>query len=161
MSALLIRDEGPGDLPAVRQVITSAFGSEQEARLVDMLRGSGDLIASLVAMSGGALIGHVGLSRMQSPSDTLALAPLAVHPDHQRRGVGAALVNAALKRAALGGFTAVFVLGSPDYYERFGFSVAAAADFSSPYAGPHFMVRKFGPCAPGPAIQAPAFSDLA
>lgn len=161
MAEYLIREERPGDGPGLRRLIATAFGSEQESRLVDALRESGDLVHSLVAVSGGTLIGHVGLSHMPSPSKSLALAPLAVHADRRKRGVGTALVKAALERAEDARVGAVFVFGAPAYYERFGFSVAAAADFPSPYSGPHFMVRKFGPCAAGPAIHAPAFADLA
>jgi putative acetyltransferase len=51
----------------------------------------------------------------------------------------------ALELAGSRGWAAVFVLGDPGYYERFGFSSAAASGFSSPYAGPHFMMLKLSP----------------
>ena len=83
----------------------------------------------------GVVVGHVLLSRLVSPPGALALAPLAVLPDRQRRGVGSALVRAALARAREGGGAAAFVLGDPAYYGRFGFSAEAARGYASPYAG--------------------------
>ena len=85
-------------------------------------------------------VGHVLLSRMTAPVRALALAPLAVATDWQRRGIGTALVEAALERARAAGSQAVFVLGDPAYYRRFGFRADLAAGFASPYAGPHLMV---------------------
>jgi putative acetyltransferase len=61
------------------------------------------------------LSGHSALKIM-------GLAPLAVAPEHQRKGVGSALVRAGLDQCTLLGFGAVVVLGHPEYYHRFGFS---------------------------------------
>lgn len=91
------------------------------------------------------------------------LAPLAVAPERQRQGIGAALVAAALAAAAGGGWRAVFVLGDPAYYRRFGFDAALAAGFDSPYAGPHLMARPLGgplPARGGPIRHAPAFAAI-
>ena len=93
----------------------------------------------------------------------LALAPVGVLPDHQGRGVGSALIHAALERARSKGFDAVFVLGEPAYYRRFGFSVEDARDYESVYAGAFFMIR---PLVAGSLPTAgrieypPAFADL-
>lgn len=95
--------------------------------------------SALVAELDGAIVGHVLLSRMTAPFPALALAPVSVTPLHQNRGVGAALVRAALARAAAGEWRGVFVLGDPAYYGRFGFDVALATEFDSPFAGEHFM----------------------
>jgi putative acetyltransferase len=123
-----------------------AFGGGAEARLVDALRRSGAAVLSLVAeCGGGAVVGHVLLSRLVSPPGALALAPLAVLPDRQRRGVGSALVRAALARARAGGWAAAFVLGDPAFYGRFGFEAEAARGYASPYAGEHFMAVRLGP----------------
>jgi len=157
-----IAKERPGDTDAIRALLVAAFGGQAEAGLVDALRADGDLALSLVALTDGAVIGHVAVSPMTGAS--CALAPLAVAPPWQGQGVGAALVRAALVGAAEAGFGAVFVLGDPAYYSRFGFSAAAAAPFRSPYAGPYFMalaLRDGGLSGGGPVAHARAFSSLA
>ena len=76
---------------------------------------------------------------MTAPFRALGLAPIAVARDYRRRGYAASLIETGLKRAKTDGWFGVFVLGDPQYYGRFGFSPAAAEDFKSRYAGPHFM----------------------
>ncbi|MDH3737635.1 MAG: N-acetyltransferase [Alphaproteobacteria bacterium] len=134
-----IREEIVADHEAVRAVHNSAFGQSTEATLVDALRRDGDAEISLVAVVGDAVIGHIMLSRLTAPVRALALAPVAVAPSHQNNGVGSKLILESLKRAKAQGWEAVFVLGEPAYYSRFGFSADIAQAFISPYAGPYFM----------------------
>jgi len=159
-----VRIETPGDRPAVFDVHAAAFPTDAEARLVDRLRADGDLVLSLVADDGGAIVGHVAFSAMQAPFRALGLAPVAVLPPRQQSGIGAALIRAGLEQATRENWNAVFVLGDPDYYERFGFSVPLASGFMCRYAGPHFMARPLqGPalaCANGPIAYASAFDML-
>jgi putative acetyltransferase len=146
-------DETVADHAAVGRLHRLAFGGDAEARLVDALRRSGAAAVSLVAECGGGVVGHVLLSRLISPPDALALAPLAVLPDQQRRGVGSALVRAALARARERGWTAVFVLADPAYYGRFGFDADAARGYAGPYAGEHFKAAPLGPAPlPGAGV---------
>jgi putative acetyltransferase len=98
---------------------------------------------------------------MSAPFQALGLAPLSVIPEHQKQGVGTALMNAAVAQAREGGWSAIFVLGDPVYYGRFGFRTDLATGFSSPYAGPHFMVLPLTdvlPVASGKVSYAAAFS---
>ena len=74
----------------------------------------------------------------------LALAPVGVRPEHQGRGIGSALIREGLDRARDEGWTAVFVLGDPTYYQRFGFNVDAARGYTCVYAGEYFMVQALG-----------------
>jgi putative acetyltransferase len=100
---------------------------------------------------------------MTAPFPALALAPVSVSPGRQGAGVGSALIREALRRATADHWLAVFVLGDSNYYERFGFSSAAASGFSSPYAGDHFMGLALSgtmPAATGQLRHAPAFSAL-
>jgi len=136
---VLIRDDRPEDEAAIAIVVRRAFGREDEAKLVEMLRADGDAAISLVALAGDQVAGHVMFSRMSAPFRALGLAPLSVSPEYQGRGVGRSLVEEGLKRAAGKGWQGVFVLGDAGYYERFGFRGALAAGFESPYAGPHLM----------------------
>lgn len=140
----VIRDETERDHLPVREIQWLAFAGEDEARLVDALRHTGDAAISLVAEQGEQIVGHVLFSRLEAPMPALALAPLGIRPDHQGRGIGSALVRHGLDRARREGWAAVFVLGEPTYYERFGFDVGAARGYACAYAGEHFMVRALG-----------------
>ncbi len=158
-----VRNESPPDSKAVYQVVSSAFGQLAEADLVEELRQAGDIVVSLVAEEDGQIVGHVLLSRMDAPFPALALAPVSVIPSKQGSGIGSALVKGAVNRARSEGWAAIFVLGDPNYYERFGFDREAAAGFTSPYAGRHFMVLKLSPALPattGELRHAPAFAAL-
>lgn len=158
-----IRPEQPEDTTAIGDVVTAAFGQADEARLIETLRADGNIAASLVAVLDGRIIGHVLLSKMQAPFSAVALAPFAVHPAYQGQRVGGTLMRTAIARARLLGAEAIFVLGDPAYYSRFGFKVEAASQFTSPYAGPHLMVLAMGgtlPVSEGVIVHAPAFSEL-
>lgn len=130
----LIRAAGPGDHAAIDGLLRRAFDGEAEACLTVALRPAE---IELVADAAGEITGHVLLSALEAPFRALALAPLAVEPLWQGQGIGAALVRAAIDRAA--GWDAIIVLGDPDYYRRFGFSVELAAGYACAYAGPFLM----------------------
>lgn len=157
-----VRPETSHDQPAIRLIVANAFGTLEEARLVDDLRQEGDLAVSLVAVAGEEICGYVALSRMRSPPFALALAPLAVAPARQRQGVGRMLVDAALVAARERAANVVFVLGDPGYYARFGFSHETAALYLSRYAGPNYMAVNLShrPLKTGIAIHAAAFDAL-
>jgi putative acetyltransferase len=121
-----IRDEQASDVAAIRDINRRAFGQEQEANIVDALRANGASLLSLVASEDGQVVGHV----MFSPIDVngivgAALAPLAVVPERQRRGIGARLVEAGCERLSRGGCPFIIVLGHATYYPRFGFRPAS------------------------------------
>jgi putative acetyltransferase len=164
-----VRAAEPRDAAAIRAVHVAAFPTPGEADLVEALAREGDAIISLVAERDGEILGHVLLSRMAVSGGrrtyrALGLAPVAVLPGAQRKGVGSALVRTALNKAVVAGEELVFVLGDPAYYGRFGFAAACAAPFASPYAGPHLMALSLRddlalPRA-GRAEYARAFADL-
>jgi putative acetyltransferase len=135
-----IRTEAPGDREAVRRVNEAAFDTPEEADLVDALRASGDAVPELclVAVEDGEVVGHICFSRAAldpGTTEILALAPMAVEPARQRRGIGSELVREALERANATAFPLVVVLGHPDYYPRFGFDPASAYGIECPYDG--------------------------
>ncbi len=124
------RPETPADIPAVRSVNASAFPTPDEAGLVDALRTDGE--AWLPGMSyvaeapDGSVAGCALLTRCHvGEVPALALAPVAVAPEHQRSGAGQAVVRALLDVARMRGERLVLVLGHPDYYPRFGFEAAS------------------------------------
>ncbi|MBI5086661.1 MAG: N-acetyltransferase [Acidobacteria bacterium] len=139
------------DHQAIRDVLLQAFNGPAEAALVEALRAAGDVLFELVAECGDRVVGHILHSPLPivSASRTVraaALAPLAVHPDFQRRGAGGALIHMSLPMLAHSGIEAVVVVGEPSYYCRFGFSPEAAALLLHPFPpGPHFMALELSP----------------
>lgn len=119
------------DYASIRQVVADAFAHHPAVSdLVELIRASTqyepDL--ALVARRNGTVVGHIMVSGAElvahdgSRHDVLTLSPLAVHPEVQRQGIGAALVDEALRRAvASAGAPLITLEGSPTYYARFGF----------------------------------------
>ncbi|KAL1412215.1 hypothetical protein Q8F55_003226 [Vanrija albida] len=159
--AVEIRRETPADADAIATLLAAAFPAPApEVGLVAALRQSEAYIPSLalVAVHRSVVVGYVLLTRARiGDTPALGLAPLAVAPPLQRRGVGAALVRAAL---AATGDEAVGVLGSPGYYGRFGFRLAHEVGVATPVEGwsEHFMV--LGPAARGVFRYHAAFDAL-
>jgi lincosamide nucleotidyltransferase A/C/D/E len=139
-----IRSATKNDWDEIREIHRIAFGRPAEAKLVEDLRQSGDVVISLVAERGHGIIGHVLFSKLEAPMKALGLAPVAVQPSFQKQGIGSALIREGLHRAREDRWEGVFVLGDPAYYGRFGFRVDAATGYSSPYSGDHFMIVSFG-----------------
>ena len=145
-----IRAEHPGDHAAVRDVNTQAFESDVEAAIVDTLRPLVSPQISLVAEAGGGVVGHIFFSPVTvSGSEAIALAPMAVTPAWQRRGVGSALVREGLLRCRSIDRPLVFVLGHKHYYPRMGFEPAAARGlhYKNELLDTHFMVAELEPGA--------------
>lgn len=149
MGPTTIRDETARDRDAIRALHRAAFADEPAVvSIVDDLNRSGDAVISLVAEHETNIVGHVLFSRLGAPMRALTLSPLGVHPDVQRAGIGSALVRKGLDRARHDEWQAVFVLGSPAYYGRFGFNAPAAEGYTSPYYGWPFMALIFNESVP-------------
>ncbi|NJQ05760.1 GNAT family N-acetyltransferase [Streptomyces lonarensis] len=156
---MLIRREIPSDIPSVQHVTTAAFTSPEnpepvETTLLARLRDDRGWIPelSLVAVTdGGQVSGHVVCTRgTVDGAPAVGLGPLSVHPAHQRRGIGQALVHAVLGAAEARGEPLVALLGSPRYYGRFGFRAATEyrIDPPEPAWGDYFQVRPLAAWTP-------------
>ncbi len=150
---MLIQRETPDLTAAIRTVTAAAFARPVEATLVDELRASDAWLPalSLVAMGATGVIGHVLCTRARLESaPVLALGPLSVHPDHQNRGVGKALVHTALGAADALEEPLVILLGDPRYYSRFGFRLAEEYGIVPPVPEwrPYFQARPLSAFTP-------------
>ncbi|MER5642590.1 N-acetyltransferase [Kitasatospora sp. NPDC002227] len=143
------RAELPEDAPATRRLHMAAFPGPDEADLVDALRRDPAWLPGLSVVAveeSGLVVGHALLTRLQIGEGWgLALAPVAVAPEWQRKGVGAQLVRAALAAAEAAGERLVVVVGDQHYYARFGFTPAfehgITADFPPEYIGALALAR--------------------
>jgi putative acetyltransferase len=129
MANLTIRAEQPSDVKAIYDVEEQAFGRPLEAGMVDALRDHGKVVLSLVAEHDGEIVGHVLFSwtTIETGSGSVreaSLGPIGVLPRLQGRGIGGAMIREGLSRCRDLGFGAVFLLGNPAYYGRFGFRPA-------------------------------------
>lgn len=146
-----IRPETEEDFPQVYRANVLAFESETEAKLVEKLRKVESYIA-LVAETDGNIVGHISFTPVTLNDEQitfLGLAPMAVLPEFQNQSIGSELVREGLKICAEKGFTAVFVLGHPTYYPRFGFEPARVKGFTCEYDAPDeaFMVLELAASA--------------
>jgi putative acetyltransferase len=144
---ITIREEGPKDTPAVRDVHMQAFGQDLEADLVDQLRQGCDDLLALVAVMEGRIVGHILFSpaAIEGQEQTvwgMALAPMAVLPEYQRQGIGSQLVQAGIEALKQGDCPFIILVGHPMYYPRFGFEPAKRYGIKSEWAVPDdaFMI---------------------
>jgi putative acetyltransferase len=147
------RLEEEADRTAIHAVHESAFGQDAEARLVDRLRAEGLIVASIVAMVDEQVVANAVLSALTLATRygsirAVALAPVAVMPLCQRRGLGTAVVAHGLRVCTERGYEAAFVRGDPAYYARFGFSAELARTVASPYSGGAIVWQALQLCPP-------------
>jgi putative acetyltransferase len=136
-----IRQEVDTDFQNVYELISASFGRENEAKLVDNLRVSNALVPalSLVALINNKIVGHILLSKIviindyQTEFESLALAPLSVEPEYQKRGIGSTLIKAGIEKAKELNFKSVIVLGHKAYYPKFGFMPADKWSIKAPF----------------------------
>jgi putative acetyltransferase len=178
---VIIRPEAERDHAEIADVVARAFGSTDEARLVDAIRASEDYIAelSLVAVVGDldepyrqSVVGHVMISRCRLVDTSrersiVMLSPLAVDPNHHRRGIGSELVRAATGLAEEAGEPLVVLEGDPRYYSRFGFEHANGMGIELPLphwapieAGQVLRLRAYEPDLRGRVVYPASFDVL-
>ena len=124
----MIREAQESDLEEVFNLIHSAFGNRAESDLVKQLISDGDVLINLVVESSDTIIGNVVVSKITMEPDLGlfcgGVAPVSVVPDQQSSMVGSKLMTAAINESKKMGIDALFLLGDPNYYKRFGFVVS-------------------------------------
>ena len=126
---MTISKERPQDIEAISRLTEAAFRNEEysshtEHFIVNALRRTGQLSISLVAAEHDEILGHVAISPVSISSGVTGwygLGPISVRPDRQGKGIGSALMRAALQQLRQQGAAGCVVLGDPAYYGRFGF----------------------------------------
>jgi putative acetyltransferase len=168
-----VRAERPGDAPDIRALNDAVFGGPIEGQIVDDIRNTAHWIdgGSIVAQDRtGAVVGHLLLSRGELDREDGSVVPIwmvgpvAVRPDLQRRGIGSALMNAAISFASERGQPVLCLLGHADYSPRFGFEPARGIgiDPPRPWRDANWMALRLPAWTPelrGMGRFAPAFPD--
>ena len=136
---MIIRQQQGDDYEAARQVYAEVFRRPRfrpaqdpgslppEVAMFEALWEAGDTISELsfTALTDGKVVGHVTASRATVACDAVvAVGPIGVRPGHQGAGIGSALMDALLAAADAGGVPLIVLLGTPQYYRRFGFRPA-------------------------------------
>ena len=124
-----IREERAGDEAAIHALTAKAFANEpfsdgSEPAIIERLRECGDLSLSLVAEDADNIIGHIAFSPVAISDGTTGwygLGPVSVTPDMQRAGIGGSLIKRGIADLRVRGAKGIVLLGSTDYYPRFGF----------------------------------------
>lgn len=147
-----IRKENKNDYNEVYNVIKKAFetaehsdGNEQD--LVVILRKSEAFIPelSLVAVEENKIVGYILFTKIKIKDNIeLALAPLAVLPEYQRKGIGKKLIETGHNIAKNLGYHYSIVLGSENYYSKMGYIPAIQYGIKTPFQVPdeNFMAIK-------------------
>jgi putative acetyltransferase len=130
---LVIRNETAADVGAIAEVTIAAFNTlaisnHTEQFIIAALRAAKALSVSLVAEVDGRVVGHIAFSPVSISDGTpnwYGLGPLSVLPEHQRKGIGKALIDKGLSRLSALNAQGCCLVGHPDYYRKFGFTTRA------------------------------------
>jgi predicted N-acetyltransferase YhbS len=138
-----IRKSIESDTLEIKNIHTKAFGEKKGPEIAELVKGlfndkTAMPLFSLVAIEGEKIVGHILYTKAKiiqtmAPVSAQILAPLAILPDFQNKGIGAQLIREGLNLLKDSGVELVFVLGHPEYYPRTGFIPAGALGFDAPY----------------------------
>ena len=140
---VLIREEEKNDYDEIKKINDLAFGQENEGKMIEVLRETLDynLKLSLVAEIKNKIVGYISfypiiIKNEKEEFTVLSLAPMAVRPEYQNKGIGSKLVKRGIEVGREYGFGAVIVVGHPKYYPRFGFKPASNWGIKLPFDVP-------------------------
>ena len=132
----MIREAKAPDLEAIFNLIHKSFANKAESDLVRQLILDRDLLINLIFESSDTILGNVVVSKITMEPDIGlfcgGIAPLSVLPEYQSSGIGTKLVKAAIKNSEEMQMDALFLLGDPNYYERFGFNAVSYTHLTLP-----------------------------
>lgn len=137
-----ITQETKDNFEEIFEVNRTAFGQDNEAKLVDALRNNQKVFMpelSLVATDNYKIVGYILFTKIKirdhndNYNESLALAPMAVRPEHQKKGIGGQLIRRGIAVSRELGFTSIIVLGHKQYYQKFGFISAERWNIKYPF----------------------------
>ena len=149
VSELILRGERDTDFNDIYEINKHAFGREDEAKLINTLRKTRNYVKgfSIVALQDDKIVGHAifthaAIMNRGKRFNCLALGPMAVLPELQRKGIGTKLVEEGILRAKENNFKTIIVIGHSDYYPKFGFIKASEKKITTRFKVPeeNFMV---------------------
>jgi putative acetyltransferase len=159
-AAMTVRQTLESDIADLRDIHLKAFGEEEGPEIAELVEAlmedaTARPLVSLASVKDERLTGHILFTSVRLSGSARAvsasiLAPLAVLPEEQSRGVGGALIRTGLGMLRESGTGLVFVLGHPGYYPRYGFVPAGELGFEAPYPVPEehaaaWMVQELCP----------------
>lgn len=157
---MLIRPARQEDRLTVLTLIELAFNGIDEARVVAQLYRSGQEELEFVAEIDRQIVGHLMMTGLSVEGlRALAVGPLCVHPFARHQGIGSALLRHGIEAARGRGCEAVFVIGAPSFYGRFGFSWTSSARPAGPSEGAHLQVLELQPGRLGGGARELRFAD--
>jgi putative acetyltransferase len=171
---VIVRRHRPDDYEASRHIYAAAFARPEspesvpwEVGVFEALWEAGDVIPELsfTALKEVGAVGHVTASRATVATESVvAVGPIGVLPEHQGLGIGSALMDALLTASDTADVPMIVLLGSPQYYSRFGFRPAQELGVIPPEPrwGEAFQARPltaYTPAVAGRFQYASAFSS--
>ncbi|MDN3646702.1 N-acetyltransferase [Pontixanthobacter aestiaquae] len=165
MTAVTLRPEQSGDEAAIHALTEAAFrdmpfSDGDEAPLVGKLRDAGDLTLSLVAEDAEQIVGHIAFSPVtisDGAADWYGLGPVSVTPVLQQTGIGSKLITRGIADIRAMGAKGIILLGSDEYYPRFGFTHDPELQYPGPPAKYFQRLVLDGDAPKGVVKYAPAF----
>jgi len=154
--SITFRSEDPSDHSAINELLGGVFGGEGEIKLIEDCRVSEEFISQLaiVALDEGKVVGHilfhpVLIETKEGNSSVLTMAPMAVSPDVQNKGVGTKLLTHGLNECKRLGHKIVVVIGHPNFFAKFGFipAIEKGLEIMFPVPDEAFMVCELEPGA--------------
>lgn len=142
---IILRQETPNDFKKVFELNTLAFGEDNESKLIDALRKNTDVFIpelSIVAINDNKIVGHILFTKINiqdekgNLNESLALAPMSVKPEWQKKGIGGNLIKHGIETAKNLGYKSIIVLGHEYYYPKFGFKPAENWNIKTSYDVP-------------------------
>jgi putative acetyltransferase len=162
---VIVRSETDRDVDGIREVNIAAFlghpySQQTEHLIVEALRAAGALEVSLVAESGGEVVGHIAFSAAEIGDASMGwflLGPVAVRPERQGEGIGRALIEAGLDALRARGAAGCVLVGDPALYGRFGFTQCPAVTWPGVPEENVLCLLMSGEMLAGKVVHHPAF----
>lgn len=142
---LPVRKTVASDRGAIHELLDAAFHpSRYESRLRDLVVDGEDTFEEWVIEKESRIVGHILYTLARDGDKVIGyhLAPVCVHPEFQKQGIGSQLIRETLAMQPIAE-ASVFVLGDPDYYERFGFSKTQTARCPFDENNQHFRALRW------------------